>query len=90
MGAMVELNPNGSKCRDISLKLCWPHLDEEGAHTYCDSAPFLTGTADSEAASIISGYDAWCELMSNTSTGAPMYQWTDLNDPALNFLNNVY
>ncbi|KAJ4186290.1 hypothetical protein NW767_012710 [Fusarium falciforme] len=90
MGAMAELNPNSSKCRDISLKLCWPHLDEEGARTYCDSAPFLTGTADSEAASIISGYDTWCELMSNTSTGAPMYQWTDLHDPALNFLNNIY
>ncbi|KAF4968338.1 hypothetical protein FSARC_4284 [Fusarium sarcochroum] len=59
MGAMAELNPNSSKCRDITLKLCWPHLDEDGSHTFCDSATFMPGTTDSEAASIISGYNTW-------------------------------
>ncbi|SPJ72825.1 uncharacterized protein FTOL_02554 [Fusarium torulosum] len=85
MGAMVELNPNSSKCRDITLKLCWPYLEEEGARTYCDNTSFMTGVADSEAASIISGYNTWCESMSNAGISVPTYDWADDNDSALSF-----
>lgn len=84
MGAMAELNPNSSKCRDITLKLCWPHLDEEGARTYCDNAPFVPSVGDSEAASIINGYNTWCESMTNAGISVP-YDWADDNDSALGF-----
>ncbi|KAF4461442.1 Regulatory GAL4 [Fusarium albosuccineum] len=85
MSAMAELNPNSSKCRDITLKLCWPHLDEEGARTYCDNTSFMTGVADSKATSIISGYNIWCESMSNAGISVPTYDWADDNDSALGF-----
>ncbi|KAF5611391.1 regulatory GAL4 [Fusarium subglutinans] len=84
MGAMAELNPNSSKCRDITLKLCWPHLEEEGARTYCDNAPFVPSVGDSEAASIINGYNTWCESMTNAGISVP-YDWADDNDSALGF-----
>lgn len=85
MDAMGEVNPNSSKCREISLKLCWPHLEEEGIPLYCSSTAFPSGMADSETASVVSGYDMWCKLMSNPSTGAPIYQWADSNDQTLSF-----
>src|SRR6478609_10476307 len=41
MGGMAELNPNSSKCRDITLKLCWPHLNGDGTRTYCENPSFM-------------------------------------------------
>jgi mannosyl-oligosaccharide alpha-1,2-mannosidase len=83
METMAELSPNSSKCRDISLKLCWPHLQEEDTQSYNDDAALLPSLADGEEASMISGYDMWCEMMSKASTGAPMYQWANLDDQHL-------
>ncbi|OBT58323.1 hypothetical protein VE04_00742 [Pseudogymnoascus sp. 24MN13] len=85
MDAMSELSPNSSKCREISLKLCWPHLQEEGTQFYNDDTAFLPSLADGEAASVMNGYDAWCALMSNTGEGVPLYQWPNLDDEGLNF-----
>ncbi|OBT38698.1 hypothetical protein VE00_10647 [Pseudogymnoascus sp. WSF 3629] len=85
MDAMSELSPNSSKCREISLKLCWPHLQEEGTQFYNDDTAFLPNLADGEAASVMNGYDAWCALMSNTGEGVPLYQWPNLDDEGLNF-----
>jgi mannosyl-oligosaccharide alpha-1,2-mannosidase len=28
MDAMQDLTPNSGKCREVTLKLCWPHLHE--------------------------------------------------------------
>ena len=40
MDAMQDLSPNSGKCREVSLKLCWPHLHENEAGVqpplYCD------------------------------------------------------
>ena len=85
MDAMSELSPNSSKCREISLKLCWPHLQEEGTQFYDDNTAFLPSLADGEAVSVMNGYDAWCALMSNTGEGVPLYQWPNLDDEGLNF-----
>ncbi|KAH6886845.1 fungal-specific transcription factor domain-containing protein [Thelonectria olida] len=85
MEAMAELSPNSSKCRDISMKLCWPHLEEETTQVQDDSTLLLPNLADGEEASMMSGYDMWCQLMSNASTGAPMYQWGNLDDQHLSF-----
>lgn len=48
MDSMSELSPNSSKCREISLKLCWPHLQEEGTQFYDDNTAFLPSLADGE------------------------------------------
>jgi mannosyl-oligosaccharide alpha-1,2-mannosidase len=86
MDSMSELSPNSSKCRDISLKLCWPHLQEkEGAQFYNDNTAFLPTLADGEAASVMNGYDEWCALMTNTGGEVPLYQWPNLDDEGLNF-----
>ncbi|OBT66781.1 hypothetical protein VE03_04002 [Pseudogymnoascus sp. 23342-1-I1] len=89
MDAMSDLSPNSSKCREISLKLCWPHLQEEGTQFYNDDTAFLPSLADGEAASVMNGYDAWCALMSNTGEGVPLYQWPNLDDEGLG-LNFFY
>jgi transcriptional regulatory protein GAL4 len=85
MGGMAELNPNSSKCRDITLKLCWPHLNEDGTRTYCENPTFMPNVAENEAASIISGYNTWCESMTNAGISVPTYEWADDNDSALGF-----
>lgn len=94
MGAMTDLSPNSSKCRDISLRLCWPHLgeDEERTQVYGDGgagAPFTAppNMGEGEAASMMNGYDAWCQLMSNTGGGGlpTTYQWPSVDDQTLNF-----
>ncbi|KAM0495502.1 hypothetical protein ACHAP8_008096 [Fusarium lateritium] len=85
MGGMAELNPNSSKCRDITLKLCWPHLNEDGTRAYCENPTFMPNVAENEAASIISGYNTWCESMTNAGISVPTYEWADDNDSALGF-----
>ncbi|KAM0419174.1 hypothetical protein ACHAPD_002726 [Fusarium lateritium] len=85
MGGMAEVNPNSSKCRDITLKLCWPHLNEDGTRTYCENPTFMPNVAENEAASIISGYNTWCESMTNAGISVPTYEWADDNDSALGF-----
>ncbi|KAJ4020403.1 hypothetical protein NW766_001883 [Fusarium irregulare] len=85
MGGMTELNPNSSKCRDITLKLCWPHLDGDGTQTYSENPSFMPNVAETEAASIISGYNTWCESMTNAGISVPTYEWADENDSTLGF-----
>lgn len=87
MESMAELSPNSGKCRDITLKLCWPHLqnNEENVAVYNDEQAFVPNIGDAEAASLLSGYDAWCGLMRSTSGGVPLYQWPNVDDQDLNF-----
>lgn len=86
MEAMADLSPNSLKCRDISLKLCWPHLQEDGSQRQEDNTVLVPNLGDGEAASVLNDYDAWCALMSNTSTAVPpMYQWPNVEDQHLNF-----
>lgn len=85
MDAMTELSPNSSKCRDICLELSWPHLQDGGAGAYGGAASLVPNLADGEAASMIDGYDAWCQLMSTTSTAVPISQWPNVDDQGLNF-----
>lgn len=86
MESMADLSPNSSKCRDISLKLSWPHLQGDGTQLHDENAVLMPNLGDGEAASVLNDYDAWCELMSNTSTAVPpMYQWPNVEDQHLNF-----
>ena len=89
MDAMTELSPNSSKCRDICLELSWPHLQDGGAagayNNDNNTTSFVPNLADGEAASMMDGYDTWCQLMSSTDTAVPMYQWPNVNDQSLNF-----
>ena len=88
MDAMTELSPNSAKCREISLKLCWPHLqDDDGAAPLYgggDEQAFLPQLGEAEAASMLNGYDAWCGLMRGAGGNVPLYQWPVVDDPDLN------
>ena len=80
MTAMEDLCANSSNCREITVKLCWPHLEE-------DVAPFDIEQAGLEAAAEINDYNAWCEQTQRTTTNGevPMYQWPDIDENGLNF-----
>lgn len=92
MDAMTELSPNAAKCREVTLKLCWPHLqqDQDGSDAATaygaggEATGLVPNLGDGEAASMMSGYDAWCELMSTTG-GVPLWQWPNVDDQSLNF-----
>lgn len=77
MDAMEDLCANSSNCREITVKLCWPHLEEE--------VPFDVEQAGLEAASEINDYNAWCEQTRTTDGEVPMYQWPDIDENGLNF-----
>jgi mannosyl-oligosaccharide alpha-1,2-mannosidase len=90
MDAMTELSPNSGKCREISLKLCWPHLqDDRDATLYGGgdgeqaAEAFIPSLGDAEAASMLNGYDAWCGLMRGNGGGVPLYQWPNVDDQDL-------
>ena len=92
MSAMADLSPNSGKCREISIKLCWPHLQGDGTPPPYDSdcEGVMPELGDNEAMTtpVMSGYDAWCGLMSDTTGlggGGALHQWPDLDDPDLNF-----
>lgn len=81
MDAMIELTSNSSNCREITLKLSWPHLQEE------EEVPFDGGQAslipdlgDTEGAEEIDNYNAWCEQMSTIEGSVPMYQWPHVDE----------
>ena len=76
---MEDLCANSSNCREITVKLCWPHLEE-------DVVPFDIEQAGLEAAAEINDYNAWCEQTRTTNNGeVPMYQWPDIDENGLNF-----
>lgn len=77
MDAMVDLCPNSSNCREICVKLCWPHLEED--------VSFDSEQAGLEAASEINDYNAWCEQTRDTNGAVPMYQWPDIDENGFNF-----
>jgi mannosyl-oligosaccharide alpha-1,2-mannosidase len=84
MTAMEDLCANSSNCREITVKLCWPHLQEEAA----TAAEVVAVPFDVEqAASEINDYNAWCEQTQRTTTNGevPMYQWPDIDENGLNF-----
>lgn len=85
MDAMTEISPNSAKCREISLKLCWPHLQDDNAQLYSDEQAFIPNLGDAEAASMLNGYDAWCGLMRGAGGNVPpLYQWPNVDDQDLN------
>ncbi|KAF2184731.1 hypothetical protein K469DRAFT_579204 [Zopfia rhizophila CBS 207.26] len=91
MDAMVDLNPNSSKCRDVTLRLCGANLYGEDEHLYSEIPTGLFGLTDdpsgwsTETDWTISGYEAWCELLSNASTGTSTYQAMSVDDWGLGF-----
>lgn len=85
MEAMTELSPNSARCREISLKLCYPHLqDDANAALYNEEQGFIPSLGDAEAASMLNGYDAWCGLMRGATSNVPLYQWPVMDDGDLN------
>ena len=85
MDAMTELSPNSAKCREISLKLCYPHLQDDNTQLYSDEQAFIPNLGDAEAASMLNGYDAWCGLMRGGGGNVPpLYQWPNVDDQDLN------
>ena len=92
MSDMADLSPNSGKCHEITVKLCWPHLqgDDAPASYDGDCGALVPDLGDGEAAttSVMSGYDAWCGLMRDTTglgEAGALYQWPDVGDPDLNF-----
>ncbi|KAF4126770.1 hypothetical protein GMORB2_0507 [Geosmithia morbida] len=49
------------------------------------TGPFVPQIGESEVASMMDGYDAWCQHMANTGGTIPSYQWPGVNDQGLNF-----
>lgn len=86
MDSMSDLSPNSHKCREVCLKLCWPHL-QEAAQEFDDSAAFLPNLDEGEEAAIMSGYDVWCELIGNASGEVPLYPLQDVNGENLSYFN---
>lgn len=84
MSAMAELSPNSAKCREITLKLCWPHLQDDRAHLINDGQAFIPNLGEAEAASMLNGYDAWCGLMRGAGGNVPLFQWPNVDDQDLN------
>lgn len=86
MDAMIDLTSNSSNCREITLKLCWPYLQQEEEVPFDGSqAGFIPDLGDTEAAEEIDNYNAWCEQMSTTEGSVPMYQWPHVDENGLDF-----
>lgn len=62
---MIDLCPISSNCHEITVKLCWPHLEEK-------SVPLDNDQAVLEAASRINDYNGWCEQTRSTNGAVPM------------------
>ena len=52
MTAMEDLCANSSNCREITVKLCWPHLEEEAEVV---AVPFDVEQAASEINDYLAG-----------------------------------
>ena len=65
---MKDINSSGSKCRDVIERLCGSNLHDIPAAAAEVQQTFETyWTAEIDTA--IDGYDVYCDLLSNASTG---------------------